>query len=162
MNSDSGAALRDGIQTINQQGVCPENLWPYDITKFARKPLDNCYQEAVNHQAISYERVSQDVQSMKHCLASGFPFVLGFTVYSSFESAEVSRSGIAPMPSTNEECLGGHAVLAVGYDDSIQRFIIMNSWGTGWGQEGFFTLPYDYLCHAELASDFWTIRVVED
>ena len=97
---------------------------------------------------------------MRGCLASGYPFVLGFTVYSSFESAEVARTGVLSMPGTNEDVVGGHAVLAVGYDDSTQTFLVRNSWGTSWGQAGYFTIPYAYLTTRGLSSDFWTIRIV--
>lgn len=93
---------------------------------------------------------------------SGFrlSFVFGFTVYESFESNTVARTGHAPMPSTRERVLGGHAVCAIGYDESKRWFICRNSWGTSWGMRGYFTLPYDYLTSSDLAADFWTIRVV--
>jgi C1A family cysteine protease len=97
---------------------------------------------------------------MKGCLASGYPFVYGFTVYESFESDEVAKTGAAPMPTAGEKVLGGHAVVAVGYDDASQRFISRNSWGTGWGMAGYFTIPYAYLTDGNLADDFWTIRLV--
>jgi C1A family cysteine protease len=97
---------------------------------------------------------------MKGCLASGYPFVYGFTVYESFESPQVAKTGIVPMPATSEKVLGGHAVLAVGYDESSQRFIVRNSWGPTWGMAGYFTVPYAYLTDANLSDDFWTIRLV--
>jgi C1A family cysteine protease len=98
---------------------------------------------------------------MKGCLASGYPIVIGFTVYESFESASVAKTGAAPMPASGEKVMGGHCVLVVGYDDSTQRFMCMNSWSTKWGQKGFFTIPYAYLTDEDLAADFWTIRIVE-
>jgi len=97
---------------------------------------------------------------MKGCLASGFPFVFGFSVYESFESAAVGKSGIVPMPASSEKQLGGHAVLAVGYDDRDQRFIVRNSWGPKWGMRGYFTMPYAYVTDSNLADDLWTIRVI--
>jgi C1A family cysteine protease len=98
---------------------------------------------------------------MKGCLASGYPFVFGFTVYDSFESQQVANTGIVPMPASGESVVGGHAVMAVGYDDSQHRFIVRNSWGSGWGMQGYFTIPYAYLTEANLSSDFWTIRLVQ-
>jgi C1A family cysteine protease len=161
VHSDSGAQIRDGVKTLVRQGVCPETSWPYDIDKFANKPTASCYTDALTHQATSYQRVPQVISELKGCLAEGYPFVFGFTVYQSFESEDVAKTGIVPMPSPSESVLGGHAVVAVGYDDSDERFRVRNSWGTGWGQEGYFTMPYAYLTNTGLAADFWTLRLVE-
>jgi C1A family cysteine protease len=89
------------------------------------------------------------------------PYVFGFTVYESFESNAVAHTGVAPMPAAGETVLGGHAVMAAGYDDASQRFLVRNSWGAVWGMGGYFTLPYAYLSNVDLADDFWTIRVVK-
>ena len=166
--SDSGAQIRDGIKSIAQQGVCREDpTWPYDgdpfppNDKLTQKPPDAAYKEAANYIAVQYQRVAQVLNQMKGCLASGYPFVFGFTVYESFESLDVASSGIVPMPQSGEQVLGGHAVVAVGYDDAQQRFIVRNSWGAGWGTGGYCTMPYLYLITASLASDFWTIRIVK-
>jgi C1A family cysteine protease len=160
VRSDSGAQIRDGIKTVASQGVCPETDWPYDIAKFEQKPAAKAYADALSDRAVSYQSLIQDPNQMKGCLASGFPFVFGFTVYESFESPAVAQSGHAPMPGPSERAIGGHAVMAVGYDDSNQWFVIRNSWGPSWGLKGYFTLPYAYLIQASLSSDFWTIRIV--
>ena len=160
VNSDGGAMIRDGIKTVASDGVCPETDWPYDIAKFAQKPSPKAYTDAVADRAVSYQSIIQDPNQMKGCLASGYPFVFGFTVYQSFESQAVAQSGHAPMPASGERAIGGHAVMAVGYDDSHQWFIVRNSWGVTWGLKGYFTLPYAYLIQAGLSSDFWTIRIV--
>jgi C1A family cysteine protease len=160
VNSDNGAQIRDGIKSVAHLGVCPESEWAYDIKKFADKPLPNCYTDALKYTAVQYQKLGQDINQMKGCLASGYPIVFGFTVYDSFESPQVAKSGAVPMPATSEKVLGGHCVVAVGYDDSQQRFIVRNSWGTTWGTQGYCTMPYAYLGDANLASDFWTIRVV--
>ena len=152
---DSGAQIRDGIKVLAKFGVCPESSWPYDISQFTRKPTAACYKEGLKHRISSYHRL-QTLDEMLNCLAEGFPFVFGFTVYESFESLKVAQTGIAPMPKKTERALGGHAVMAVGYDQKQKRFIVRNSWGTQWGQAGYFTLPYAYI--ETLASDFWTIR----
>lgn len=158
--SDAGAQIRDGIKTVANQGACPEKLWPYTIGQFAKKPPNTAYAAATRDRVVQYSRISQDLNQFKNCLASGYPFVLGFTVYASFESAAVAKSGDVPMPSAAEKVMGGHAVVAVGYDDKTQRFLVRNSWGTGWGKRGYFTMPYAYLTQANLASDFWTVRLV--
>ena len=169
---DSGAMLRDGIKSVARWGDCPESLWPYEDVmadsegrfppgaRAATRPPQRCYDEAVKHQALNYRSVTQNLADMKGCLAEGFPFVFGFTVYESFESDEVRRTGIVPMPQQGEAPQGGHAVLAVGYDDASCLFIVRNSWGPGWGAAGYFFMPYAYLLDDNLATDFWTIRLV--
>ncbi len=161
VRSDAGAQIRDGIKSIVKEGVCPESEWPYDIAKFAQKPPAKAYRHALEHQALSYQRVVQSLSQMKGCLAAGYPFVFGFSVYESFESAAVAKTGKVPMPAPTEKNLGGHAVLAVGYNDAGQHFIVMNSWSAKWGDRGYFHLPYAYLNDDNLAADFWTIRLVE-
>jgi C1A family cysteine protease len=109
---------------------------------------------------VSYQRVIQTLNQMKGCLASGYPFVFGFSVYDSFESDAVAKTGMVPMPAPKEKLLGGHAVLAVGYDDKQQRFLVRNSWGKSWGLGGYFTMPYAYMTDSNLCDDLWTIRVI--
>ena len=155
VSSDSGAMLRDGIKTLKRQGVCSEDRWPYVIEEFTRKPSKPCYEEAIKHSISSYHRILTHTERLA-CLAEGYPFVFGFTVYESFESQAVARTGVVPMPARSERVMGGHAVLAVGYDERSKRFLVRNSWGAVWGIGGYFTMPYQYL--EVLADDFWTIR----
>jgi C1A family cysteine protease len=160
---DAGAQIRDGVKSVNKLGAPPEATWPYSDQKpgpYQEKPKLGVYQEALQHKATAYQRIARSLSLMKGCLAEGYPFVYGFTVYTSFESAEVAKTGIVPMPGSGEVVLGGHAVLAVGYDDHDQRFIVRNSWGPGWGMHGYFTMPYAYLLDANLSDDMWTIRMV--
>jgi C1A family cysteine protease len=162
VDQDSGAMIRDGIKSVAKLGAPPETPdWPYLIEKFKQKPPAIAYTHALKYQAILYERLTQQVDQLKGCLAAGFPFVFGFSVYESFESQTVAKTGNVPMPKPNEQNLGGHAVLAVGYDDSKKRFIVRNSWGADWGVDGYFTIPYQYLTDENLADDFWTIKSVE-
>ncbi len=162
VSNDSGAMIRDGIKTVNKEGVCPEEEWPYIISKFALKPGPACYSTALEHQVLSYHRVPRELDQIKGCLAEGFPMVFGFTVYESFESAAVAGNGIVDLPAPGEHVIGGHAVLAVGYDDTSRRFLVRNSWSDQWGMKGYFTMPYDYLLNENLSDDFWTIRLVEE
>jgi C1A family cysteine protease len=159
--SDAGAEIRDGVKSVSRQGAPPEVLWPYVIAKFKRKPTPAAFKAALAHQSISYQRVTRDLAHMKSCLAEGFPYVFGFSVYDGFESDECAKTGVLNVPGKDEQVLGGHAVLAVGYDDATQRFIVRNSWGESWGQKGYFTMPYGYMTNRGLCSDFWTIRKVE-
>lgn len=153
---DSGAQLRDGIKTLAKLGACPEKDWEYIISKFKIKPPQKAFANAAKHKIISYYRIL-NLQQMKNCIANGFPFVFGFVVFESFESKEVAKTGIVNMPRPDEKMLGGHAVVAVGYDDEEERFITRNSWGNKWGVSGYFTIPYEYLADKNLAADMWMI-----
>lgn len=97
-------------------------------------------------------RVQQTLGQMKGCLADGYPFVFGFTVYSSFKIGDVKKTGIMHLPTAADSMMGGHARMAVGYDDKKQHFIIQNSWGTEWGDKGFFYMPYSYATDSNLAA----------
>ena len=160
VNQDAGAQIRDGIKAVAQLGAPPEDDWSYDISKFSQRPPANAYSDAKQDLVTIYARVVQDITQMRGCLAEGYPFVFGFTVYQSLESQTVADTGVVPMPSTHEKVLGGHCVVAVGYDDGKRQFTIRNSWGTGWGLNGYCLMPYEYLINPRLASDFWTIRSV--
>jgi C1A family cysteine protease len=159
--SDAGAAIRDGIKSVNTMGACSEMLWPYDLSQYMALPSHQCYLDAMKHRSVSYQRLQQSLSQMKACLASGYPFIFGFTVYENFESDAVATTGIVPMPGLDESTIGGHAVMAVGYDDAPQWFYCRNSWGPSWGQQGYFMMPFSYLLSHQLASDFWVIRSVE-
>jgi C1A family cysteine protease len=169
--SDSGAQIRDGIKSVAKQGACKETTWPYNDTPAdpntqlfphdsppATKPPAAAYHEAEGCRAVSYLRVQQSLAQMKGCLAQGFPFVLGFTVYTSMWDAGGNPVTVLPMPSGTDSVAGGHAVLGVGYDDSKQLFTIRNSWGSNVQDHGYFYMPYAYATDPHLAQDFWTIR----
>ena len=160
VSQDSGAQVRDGIKSVATLGAPSEKDWPYNISEFAQKPPTAAYADAKLDLVSSYSRVAQSLTQMQGCLAEGYPFVFGFTVYESFEGQQVADSGIVRMPAHGEKVVGGHCVVAVGYDDSQRHFIIRNSWGTGWGIKGYCYMPYEYLISPHLASDFWTIRSV--
>lgn len=161
-DNDTGATIRDTIKAINRYGLPPEETWPYDIDRFTVKPSKDAYEQASHRQALHYARVPQTLDAFKSVLADGHPIVIGFSVYESFEADETTRTGNADLPGPGESLLGGHAVVVCGYDDSTERFHLRNSWGEGWGDRGYFTLPYEYLMNPDLAEDFWVITLMED
>jgi C1A family cysteine protease len=157
INFDSGAQLRDGVKVLASEGVCPESMWPYDPSKFAVYPFEDCYQEAASHKISSYFRLNT-LNDMLKCLTEGYPFVFGFSVYEYFESQEMAVTGILKMPLQSDQLLGGHAVMAVGFDQVKQMILVRNSWGVNWGLNGYFWMPFEYVENRDLSDDFWTIR----
>jgi C1A family cysteine protease len=162
VSQDSGAEIRDGIKSVAQLGAPPETSWPYVITKFAKKPPARAYRSALKHQAIQYARVPQTEMGIQNVLAAGYPISFGFTVYDSFEN-DVGPDGIVPMPQPDETVMGGHAVVAIGYKHIKRQlyFECRNSWGTSWGDAGYFWMPASYVTSSSLAQDFWVIEQVE-
>lgn len=162
IREDAGAMIRDGIKSVHKLGAPRESLWPYYIGKFARKPTARAYRAAKTHPSLLYQRVEQAWELLTAAIAlNQLPVVFGFTVYESFESAAVAKSGIVPMPKTSEQVVGGHAVCAVGYDNTKNVVICRNSWDIDWGMKGYFTMPRDYVTSFDLAADFWQIQTVK-
>jgi len=175
VKGDTGAYLRTTMGAMVLFGVAPEGYWPYsdDENKFDREPPAFCYAFAQNYQAIKYFRhdppgtkAEETLKRVKTYLSKGHPAMFGFTVYSSIEQAE--ETGKIPFPSGKEKIEGGHAIVAVGYDDRMKirnryggvettgAFLIRNSWGKGWGEKGYGWLPYGYVLRG-LAEDFWSV-----
>jgi len=182
MKGDTGGFLRTTIGAMVLFGVPPEEYWPYTDSQdgFDREPPAFCYAFAQNYQAIKYYRhdppgskPAEVLERIKGALAAGHPSMFGFTVYSSIEQAE--KTGRIPFPGPRERIEGGHAIVAVGYDDKMQvenrgaaggagvggaategAFLIRNSWGKGWGEAGYGWLPYEYVKRG-LAEDFWSV-----
>lgn len=175
LKGDSGASLRGTMGAMVLFGVPPEEYWPYtdEEKDFDKEPGAFCYAFAQNYQAVKYFRhdspgttAAEVLNRVKTYAAAGHPAMFGFTVYNSIEQAE--KDGKIPFPSPKERIEGGHAVVAVGYDDRMQiknsfgrvetqgALLIRNSWGKSWGEGGYGWLPYDYLLKG-LADDFWSI-----
>jgi len=172
---DTGAFLRSTMASLVLFGVPPESYWPYDVTKFDVEPSSFLYAFASNYQALSYYRLDQPglttadlLKRIKVFLSGGLPSIFGFTIYSSYTQTSTNK-GKFPFPAKGETIVGGHAVLAVGYDDTLViqnadptakpttgALLIRNSWGTNWGDSGYGWIPYEYVLQS-LAVDWWSL-----
>lgn len=155
-NSDAGAVIRDVIKCASKYGSPFEAKWPYDTTHVFDKPPADVYTSATENPVRTYKLITQTKAGIIGALSLGHPIVFGFTVYESFESDAMSRTGMMPMPKPNERVLGGHAVVAVGYNLDKGLVEVRNSWGTNWGQEGYFFMPLEFILSRQ-ASDFWIL-----
>lgn len=174
LTGDTGAFLRSTMGALVLFGVPPEKYWPYAIADFDKEPSAFCYAFAQSFQAIQYYRLDPPGTSkatlltrIKTNLAAELPSMFGFTVYTSISQAD--GSGKIPCPTLGEKVAGGHAIVAVGYDNAMKikntnpggvetvgALLIRNSWGTGWGDHGYGWLPYDYVLKG-LAEDWWSL-----
>lgn len=159
---DSGAYIRDGIKVTNKYGASLESYWPYNISKYKSEPVLEAKNDALTRKVTRYERIA-NFNGCIDALANGYPIVMGFHVYTSFMTKSVSNTGRMPYPNTKrEQLLGGHAVLIVGYDKIRKVFIVRNSWGTRWGDGGYFYMPFDVVKNTRMSGDFWIIKEVNN
>ena len=165
LSEDSGAEIRDVMKTLAQYGVPYETDWPYDTSKFTEEPPDQSKQDGLQHKAMMYYRCPS-LYTLRASLAQGFPIVIGFSVPDNMMSDQCASTGIVLPPEPGESFDGGHAVMAIGYDINQMcgheqgAVLCQNSWGTGWGLQGYFWLPMSFWQGGAgaLASDCWTIR----
>jgi C1A family cysteine protease len=159
VREDAGAEIRDGIKSAAKIGVGPEKLWPYQVSKFKTKPPMAVYNAATPFNALEYSRVAVDAAHLKTALAAGFPVVIGVSLYSSFDGADVEKTGVVPMPDLMHEQLeGGHCMYVVGYGQKPGYFTVRNSWDTDWGDKGDCYFPEAYLGSTKLGSDYWVVH----
>jgi C1A family cysteine protease len=158
--SDTGGQIRDAVKCLNKQGICTTDFWQYDETKVFERPGDAAYQDASHFKVGEYIGVNVKLNAIKQVLANGFPIIFGTTIFSSFEGKKVEKNGKVPYPKKEEKMLGGHAMCIVGYDDVKRIFIVQNSWGVVWGDEGYCYMPYKYVANPALSDDFWFIKSI--
>jgi C1A family cysteine protease len=170
---DAGATIRDICKATQKYGICPSTDMPYVPGEFTEPPSEKAVKDAAEYNISAYKRVLT-IEDVKQSLVSRKqPILIGMTVYESMETPQVAQSGILPLPQPGEKVLGGHAVLIVGYKDakssffkwlfglfgglqSAGSFIVRNSWGAGWGQNGYFMMPYEYF--TRYAYDYWIME----
>jgi len=160
--------LRNALKAVAKRGACDEKLWPFldDKKQVGKKPPREAFVAASAHRIFEYQRIPMHalkpaafLRHLKRCLADGSPILFGIKIYASFESDPALKSGVMPVPDIKHEAfIGGHAVMAVGYDDRRKAVLVRNSWGPKWGDKGYFWMPYKLITNPDLAHDFWTLR----
>lgn len=152
--NDCGGTLTDAMKTIATVGDAPEAAWGYDMGKFAIQPPAEAYAAAGTQKLATGVQLA-GLEDIKTAIASQQPVVLGMRLYRSFGS--IGQDGVMPMPQANETAVGGHAVTIVGYDNQRQVLIVKNSFGTNWGDQGYFYMPYAFVTPGNVM-DIWTAK----
>jgi C1A family cysteine protease len=185
--SDSGASFRDAWKVLNQEGICDEIDWPFQPNMYLAAPYWSCYESESQSTPVVYKRVPHTMDAIKYCLKNNMPIAFGMSIYASFESETTRRTGQVSLPaccrdlkqgndgSSNEETsdnitkteeedvhLGGHALVLVGFNDETNVFIVRNSQGTKWGDNGYAYIPYEYILNPMLCRDFWVLESKSD
>lgn len=161
LDEDSGCEIRLAIKCANKIGIGRESLWPYRIRQFTDAPPPAVYQDAIHFNAMKYKRVAVNASHIKAALAQNLPVIIGVTLFESFDSKSVERTGVVPMPDTRKESiLGGHAMLVVGYGQKAGHFTVRNSWGRDWGHSGDCYLPEKYVGSTRFGGDYWVVSLV--
>jgi C1A family cysteine protease len=162
VSKDAGAFTGDGVKGMHNTGVVSESDWPYIPQKFATRPPDELYDAAAQNTVTSFKQIIQDENQIKQALYQGYPVLFSADIFPGFEGAEVGKTGMVPMPQAGEKSVGGHAMMIVGFDDEQQLFIVRNSWGPDWGDNGYCYFPYAYVLDKTYTSQFWVLLGVSD
>lgn len=156
VDQDAGASIADAVSVLMNTGVVTEADWPYDPSFFDVAPTAQAMADAAKVKLADAAPIDHDLDTIRACLAMGFPIQIGIQVFSSFESAP---NGDVPLPDRSKDgLLGGHAIVLVGYDHTQQKFVFRNSWGTAWGNGGYGTLAYPYVLDADLNMELYVYR----
>ena len=179
---DGGAMIRTGIKVLVKQGVCPESMFEFSPENLFKVPPSHCFEIAALFQSLQYQKIRQGEYDLKSSIAEGYPIVFGAKIYDSFMSEHTAKTGIVSMPKSGERCIGGHAIVKVGYtidgiaavhskgtalllseeEKAINKWwIVRNSWSSKWGDNGHCYIPFDYTMNYALASDFWKVTKSE-
>lgn len=158
--NDSGTSIEDACKAITKWGACPEEMWPYQRSRFFMFPTSKCFEKGRSQRVFRYFMVSQRAEDICSVIEQGYPVLCSLQIYSSFYAEFTSHMGKVAIPDTIREIdLGGHSLLLVGYDLNKRVFVGMNSWGNSWGMDGYCEIDFDYILNEQLARDFFFISL---
>lgn len=158
LTKDTGLNILAALKTVKSYGISSETYWPYVTIKFTKLAPSSSFTKLYKLNNYAYANVIQDIAHIKECLILNLPVIIGVKVYTSFESETANKTGIIPIPDPNETFLGGHCIIIVGFNDSTGYFQFQNSWGSGWGDNGYGYLPYEYATDQTLTPDLFIVH----
>lgn len=148
--SDEGLTLTGAVDALSMKGACLAESWPFELDSINKKPPAESFVEAMQFKVSSAKKIPADVGSMRACLAEGYPIIFGLKLTQKFfnpGSRGVIKTPDPDDPKSAEH--GLHAMLMVGYSDKQERFIVRNSWGENWADNGYCYIPYSYAANEE-------------
>ncbi|MGM9739705.1 MAG: C1 family peptidase [Candidatus Cryptobacteroides sp.] len=158
---DSGCSLYSVIQTMTKDGICLENLFPYNPDKISMEPPKEAYDDAENRKIVKAKAVRKEIQDIKSAVCEGYPVAISLKIFNSFNPSK----GFIPMPSDEEIAegkSGNHAMVICGYNDEARFFVVRNSWGNKFGIKGYCYIPYTYIGNPELLNGACIITDISD
>ncbi|MEM7181457.1 MAG: C1 family peptidase [Spirochaetota bacterium] len=160
---DEGSRISSAIKSLRKYGSCSEETWPYRVDKVDKEPNEEAYEEAKNFLVEDVKSIDTDLQTWKSCLAEGMPIIFIIQLYKSFDKHK--KPGYVPSPTKKDvsrESHGAHSMLCVGYSDAEKVFIVRNSWGREWGDDGYCYIPYHYIISDHNLEDSWVIKQLQN
>jgi len=157
-STNLGLSIHTGLNILHNIGICAENTWQYINNNYDILPSDEAYVEALNNKSVTYNAIDQDLKQIKSALINNYPVLFGFNVYDSFHNDNTTETGVVTVPLENEKLINSQAGVIVGFDDGDCVFIVRNSWGNNWGDQGYCYMPYEYILNSNLCSEFWILR----
>lgn len=161
VNEDTGSTLQAAMKSLAEQGICDEQVWPYEPENINVKPSEAAYQDALTRKVKTSLNVALNVDAFKSALEDGFPIAISINV---FESFTTGARGFIPMPSPEEkqsEEHGRHAMVICGFSDEQKVFVVRNSWGLEFGDSGYCYIPYAYISNPALTNWAAIIKEIE-
>lgn len=158
ISDDNGARIIDCIKILKKIGSPPEMAHPYNEKFIYKKPNNLSFKLAKYCKLLGFKELQRN--EIKKNLLLNYPVICGIKVYDNFNNEKTIKTGKVLLPENNDEIIGGHSIIIVGYDDNKQKYTFINSWGKSWGNDGFGYIPYDYINNVDLADEFFILTQI--
>lgn len=169
---DCGVTIKNIMKSLRKWGVCEEKYMGNE-EDFKQVPSKDAFENAKKYKIKDYLRINSLYGIKNWLIGAKQPVLFGLQVTEDLKSDKVAQTGILPRPSKNPKIISSHGAMIIGWKDStpLEQFLskfsrkysstgsllIHNSWGSNWGIDGNFWMPYDIITQG-LAFDFWIME----